>query len=160
MVEVSVPIEAAPMPPNVHPWIKWIAEPRHASLVLGVLHLVLVVAGVAAVLIPDDNGYNHALGPSTADVWGVLLILGGGLGATGALPGWWYLEQVGLWIEVVGVGLWVAALWMAQLDPPSVSTYRTCLALALALMLAHRYLRIDGAGLDPRRATGAPCPYR
>lgn len=151
MVEVSVPMEAATMPPNAHPWIRWVAVPRNISAVLSVFHLGVIAAGLAAISIPDDHPYNHALHSASADSWGAMLVIGGALGFVGALPGWWWLERIGLYLEVIGLALYVAALWLLTAEPAQVLAFRTAMAGSLILASVNRYLRIAGAGLDPRR---------
>lgn len=144
------------MPPNVHPWFRWIAEPRHISALLSVFHLGVIAAGIAATLIPDAHPYNRALNAVSVDAWGSLLVAGGTLGFIGALPGWWWLERVGLYLEILGFVVYTAALCVNSAEPAALTAFRTAMAASLILACVNRYLRIAGAGLDPRRGPTAP----
>lgn len=142
--------------PRPHSLWVWVAEPRTVTAVGAAPYPLLLAAGLAGFLAPPA-GALAALGhPTLVDLWCTLLVLGGGLGLAGSLPGWWYVERAGLLGAASGLGMYAVAVSQLPGLPGEVLAARVFLTAALIASLAARWVRISGATLDPSRAPNAP----
>lgn len=95
-------------------WMK-IAEPRVQRITFFILYLLHAAAGLA-LLFAEPVPVQYVFGQWPAVVWGVLLVVGGGVGAVAVLPGWNFLERVGIAAIVIGIAM--ASLLILALVPP------------------------------------------
>lgn len=83
---------------------RWIAEPRVQRTSFFVIYLMHIVAGFG-ILIGRPDAIEGILGGGLTAAWAGFLIFGGGAGAAAVLPGWNYIERIGILSVLVGVAL-------------------------------------------------------
>lgn len=128
-------------------WVVWIAEPRHITVAIAVLHLLGTAAGILGAL-PDEPITMQDL---LNAVYGIPLALGGVLGVIAALRGWWYMERAALAMEGLAVLMRQALIVSVATTPPLETSSRVLMLAMLQVALIVRWLSIAGPALDPTR---------
>lgn len=128
----------------------WVKEPRTLTYLSCLAYALLAaLTGLSALLVPPTS-ITHHLGPLVTTTWGGLILVGGVLAIAGCLPGWWWLERVG----IVGIsgGLVIYALVVISLNSTSSGNRlpQTGAILVCLVFMAIRWLRVRGAFADPR----------
>ena len=110
-------------------------EPRIITAATGITWSILIGIGVAALLAPPAT-ISHQMGPTLTVVWAILLIVGGALGLVGCLPGWFWIERVGLILTGTGASMYLAVvLLLHYAEPGSRLVQAGFVTLALASLV-------------------------
>lgn len=127
-----------------------VREPRVLSLLSWTAHIALGVTG-AATLAVLPGVMDGVAGPIAASITSGLLILGGLLGAIGALPGWQFTERLGLMSSMMGLLLYGLVLIYIKVAIPGASLSLIPLALTYVALtwLASRWIRIKDHVFEP-----------
>jgi hypothetical protein len=128
-----------------------IAEPRIANILQFFVYLSLLTAGLTAFVDPPTLTL-AILGPALTGMWATFLTFGGLIGAVAVLPGWWWLERVGLIAAGAGLLIYGVILLSLQSVETGSSNYFPALAIACAFLFAQamRWNQIRGLQLAPR----------
>lgn len=119
---------------------RWVAEPRVLRTTFFVLYLFHAAAGLS-ILLAEPSTATHVLGPVPAAVWGGLLLFGGGIGAVAVLPGWNFLERVGIVAIIAGIAM--ASLLIIAIPAMSAGVFSLWLLItAWIVVFAHRLWEI------------------
>lgn len=124
-------------------WFLMIQEPRHIRIAMFVFYALVLATGVEGFYDSPGRFFN-ATGPFIIYSIATFFVLGGIAGAIAILPGYWWLEKVGLVAIAFGIamrGVLVGAL--------GVSIQGAFLLLALVVLLVVRFLSIRRADLAP-----------
>lgn len=121
---------------RLHALWRRVAEPRVQRATFFVLYLLHAGAGLG-LLFAEPYPVIAVLGQWPTFVWGILLVVGGGVGAVAVLPGWNFLERVG--IGAVIVGIIMASLLIVALVPPGGAAFAIwMLVTAWIVVFAYR----------------------
>lgn len=125
-------------------------EPRIITAATGAMWAILIGIGTAALLAPPAS-ISHQMGPALTIVWAILLMVGGSLGLVGCLPGWFWVERVGIILASSGAAMYLAVVVMLHYaEPGSRLVQAGFVTLALASLVG-RWLRVRGPQIDPTR---------
>ena len=125
-------------------------EPRIITAATGVMWSILIGIGAAALLAPPAT-ISHQMGPTLTVVWAILLIVGGALGLVGCLPGWFWIERVGLILAGTGATMYLAVVLMLHYAEPGSRLVQAGFVLLGIGSLVVRWLRVRGPQIDPTR---------
>jgi hypothetical protein len=128
-----------------------IAEPRIANSLQFAVYLSLFVAGITAFVDPPTLTL-AILGPALTGMWATFLTFGGLVGSVAVLPGWWWLERVGLLAAGVGLLIYGIILLTLQYTDELATNHFPAIALVVAFFFAQsmRWNQIRGLQLAPR----------
>lgn len=126
-----------------------IAQPRVQRVGFFVLYGFHLVAG-AAVAIGEPILF-HGIGGLQTLVWGGFLLLGGLLGMISVLPGWNYIERVGILSIVVGVAIYSAILAFSPVDDVPLRIATWCFVSAWVVVFLLRSWEIRLYLIAPRK---------
>lgn len=136
-------------------WEK-IVSPKHMTLAYFCIYAVTVIGGLVSVFIPPVT-LQYELGPALTVIWGSLILLGGITGLVSVLPGWWWLERLGIVLAVTGIGIYFAILVYIQLEiyssPYAAGSRWTQLSMTFLAMSVFivRWLFIRAYSFAPRK---------
>lgn len=129
-----------------------IHEPRVAK----VFHLIgyLLAVGIGAVTLwRPPTSIETPLGPTLTTTWGALILTGAIAATVAVLPGWWWLERLGIYSIAAGALIYFAVVLTlhAQGSPGSSRLTQAGVILAFAWMVsANRLWEIRGYTFEPR----------
>lgn len=133
-------------------WIKrfwWrVAEPRVQRAAFLILYLFHITAG-GAVIIGQPTDIAGLSGEQTI-IWGMFLIMGGALGAVSVLPGWNFLERVGVAAVLVGIAIYSVALATTPATNPPIRVAFWCFVTGWLVVFALRLWEIRRYLIAPR----------
>lgn len=121
-----------------------IAEPRVTRLLYFIIYMSLLVAGILIIVEPPSD-FQDVIGSRLVDIFGGFIALGAIFCAFSVLPGIWWLERVGIFALVTGLGVYFLILVGLQSSPIGFSV-----SFAFLLTFVLRWLDIHGAQLAPR----------
>lgn len=125
-------------------------EPRIVTAWTGLTWVVLIGIGTSALLAPPAT-ITHQMGPVLTVVWAVLLLVGGILGLTGCLPGWYWVERVGIILAGTGALMYLAVVLALHYAEPGSRLVQAGFIVFAVAYLGVRWLRIRGPQIDPTR---------
>ena len=125
-------------------------EPRIITAATGVMWAILIGIGTAALLAPPAT-ISHQMGPTLTIVWAILLMVGGALGLVGCLPGWFWIERVGLILAGTGASMYLAVVLLLHYAEPGSRLVQAGFVILSLDFLVVRWLRIRGPQIDPTR---------
>ena len=125
-------------------------EPRIITAATGVMWSILIGIGTAALLAPPAT-ISHQMGPTLTIVWAILLIVGGLAGLVGCLPGWFWIERVGLILTGTGASMYLAVVLMLHYAEPGSRLVQAGFVILSLDFLVVRWLCIRGPQIDPTR---------
>ena len=125
-------------------------EPRIITAATGVMWAILIGIGTAALLAPPAT-ISHQMGPALSVVWATLLMVGGALGLVGCLPGWFWIERVGLILAGTGATMYLAVVLLLHYAEPGSRLVQAGFVILSLASLVVRWLRIRGPQIDPTR---------
>ena len=133
-----------------------IVSPKHMSVAYFGIYIVTVAGGMVSVFIPPVT-LHHELGPVLTFVWGSMILVGGMIGLMSVLPGWWWLERLGIILAVTGIGIYFAIVTYLQINsywaPGSAGSRLTQMAITIlaASVFGIRWLFIRSYSFAPRK---------
>jgi hypothetical protein len=122
-----------------------VEEPRVLRVAQFSLYLTLTFLG-GVFLSDPPRSYEGVLGVVLAWVFGVSITAGGLFGALAVLPGWWWLERLGIISLWTGLGMYIVVA--ASLQASSVGLG---VAVALAIAMLIRWLTVREYQVAPGR---------
>lgn len=125
-------------------------EPRVVTAAQSIVWVILALSGWAALASPPPQLAGEA-GPVLTLAWGLLLALGALAGLIGCVPGWWWVERLGIIATTTGALMYAAVLATMHVIGSGSQLAPAGLTLALIATLWVRWLRIAGPALDPTR---------
>lgn len=125
-------------------------EPRVITAATGVMWAILIGIGAAALLAPPAT-ISHQMGPTLTVVWAILLMVGGLAGLVGCLPGWFWIERVGLILTGTGASMYLAVVLLLHYAEPGSRLVQAGFVILTLDFLVVRWLRIRGPQIDPTR---------
>ena len=125
-------------------------EPRIITAATGVMWAILIGIGTAALLAPPAT-ISHQMGPTLTVVWAILLMVGGLAGLVGCLPGWFWIERVGLILAGTGASMYLAVVLLLHYAEPGSRLVQAGFVILSLDFLVVRWLRIRGPQIDPTR---------
>ena len=125
-------------------------EPRIITAATGIMWSILIGIGAAALLAPPAT-ISHQMGPTLTVVWAILLIVGGALGLVGCLPGWFWIERVGLILAGTGATMYLAVVLLLHYAEPGSRLVQAGFVLLGIGFLVVRWLQVRGPQIDPTR---------
>ena len=129
---------------TIRDWFYLIQEPRVVRLIMLAFYTCTAWAGYVAVAESPDLFFKAA-GPLIVYSIAGFLILGGILGGIAILPGYWYIEKLGLLSIAFGL-LCRAILIQALAGSPLAAS----LLASTIILVAVRWVSIRGADLAPK----------
>ncbi|MCD2170354.1 hypothetical protein LPW41_11665 [Microbacterium sp. JC 701] len=129
-----------------------IHEPRVAK----VFHLIgyLLAVGIGAVTLwRPPTSIETPLGPTLTTIWGALILTGAVAAAVAVLPGWWWLERIGIYCVATGALIYFAVVMTLHVQGPPGASRLTQAGVILAfawLVSANRLWEIRGYTFEPR----------
>lgn len=124
-----------------------IAEPRVQRITYLIVYLLHAVGGIG-VLWSDPTSITYVLGRWPAVIWGCLLVVGGVFGAVAVLPGWNYIERIGIFGITIGVGMASLLLWASP--PGGVALLLWSLVTGWLAIFLYRAWEIRGYTVAPK----------
>ena len=115
----------------------WIAEPRVQRVSYLVVYLLHIAAGFGIGII-QPRAVNYVMGDIVAYVWAGFLVLGGTVAAIAVLPGWNYVERLGLLSLMFGVGLTSIFIIANPWEPPGLDLIIWALVTGWVVMFLYR----------------------
>lgn len=117
----------------------WIAEPRVQRAAYFVIYLMHVLSG-AAIILGQPDPVAHAIGAPLTAAWGMFLAGGGLIGAIAVLPGWNFVERIGIVAVLFGVALCsVVILGTPGLTPGTALAFWALVAAWVVVFLLRAY---------------------
>lgn len=136
-----------------------IEEPRWVTSCQIAIYLLATAIGVATILSPP-NTLIHVWGGPLATAWGLLMTVGGTLGALACYKGLWWLEARALGFIALGVFLRMILVGALHVTEPG-SRLVQWLELSMILVaLVTRWLRIRDLPIDPTRSRDRDSAHR
>lgn len=129
-----------------------IHEPRVAK----VIHLVgyLIALGIGSVTLwRPPTSIETPLGPTLTTIWAALILVGGIASTVAVLPGWWWLERIGIFCVAGGALIYFGVVLTLhfQGSPESSRLTQAGVILGFAwLISANRLWEIRGYTFEPR----------
>lgn len=126
-----------------------IAEPRVQRVAFLSVYLLHIVAGLALIVV-QPVAARYAFGTIVTYTWGAFFILGGLIGALGVLPGWNFIERVGLLSLMFGVGLSSLFIAANPWSPVGIEVVIWSLVTGWLVMFLYRLWEIRGYSIAPK----------
>lgn len=86
-----------------------ITEPRHVKVVYWIYYVIAIVAGAYTFIRPPEL-VEITIGLQLTWAFSAFLLLGGLAGAVSVFRGWWWLERLGDWSCLLGIGVFQAVI--------------------------------------------------
>ena len=128
---------------------KLLQEPRAVTATMAVSWMIGLGIGAVTVLSPPTT-LTGALGHMTI-VMGCLMLIGSAFGVTGCLSGWWWVERCGVIAAGTGTAIYASTLIVIQYQQAGSRLTQLGFILLVVCFLITRWLRIQGAQVDPTR---------
>lgn len=127
-----------------------VTEPRHMSVVYGGVYTVAALIGVATFLVPPTTIAGE-LGPMLSSAWAALFIVGGVLGMSTVLPGWWKWERWAIALNLAAIGIYGYVVITLHFTATGSRLTQLGVLVLAALLFIVRWLLIRGRTYGPRR---------
>lgn len=128
-------------------WEK-IAVPRVQRIAYTTVYMLHIVAGVALAIVQPAKG-THPYGDIVAYSWAAFFILGGIVASLGILPGWNYIERLGVLSLMFGVGVTIVAIAANSWHPIGIEVVIWSLIAGWLVIFVHRLWEIRGYLIAP-----------
>lgn len=136
--------------PVVRLWYR-IRQPRVERAAYLLVYTVLAIGG-SSVLNDPPRSIEGELGAALTFTWGGFLLVGGVAGAAAVMPGWWFLEKMGVASLATGLALYASTVgWLHFSEGSGNRLPQLCVVSAPAILLALRAWKIRGLDYEPRR---------
>lgn len=117
----------------------WIAEPRVQRVAYFIIYLMHVLSG-GAIILGQPDIVAHAIGQPLTVAWGLFLAGGGTVGAVSVLPGWNFVERIGIVAVLFGVALCsIVVFWVPGLSVGTAIAFWALIAAWLVVFLLRAY---------------------
>lgn len=129
-----------------------IHEPRIAKVIHLIGYLIAVGIGTVTLWRPPTS-IETPLGPTLTTLWGAAILLGAIAAAVAVLPGWWWLERLGIYSVAVGALIYFGVVVTLHAQGPAGSSRLTQAGMILGfawLISANRLWEIRGYTFEPR----------
>jgi energy-converting hydrogenase Eha subunit C len=120
-----------------------IAEPRVIRIMLFWLYVIMLLAGLATMGRPPSR-FEGVLGVTLVFIFAGFIFIGALFALVAVLPGFWWLERVGLILLISGMGIYSVAIVAL-----GASIFSTIISIAFALAFAVRFQEIRRYQLAP-----------
>lgn len=139
----------------------WLAleEPRWVTACQIAIYLLTTAIGVATIISPP-NTLIHVWGGPLATAWGLLMTVGGTLGALACYKGLWWLETRALGFIVLGVFLRMVLVGALHVTEPGSRIVQWLELSMIFVALVVRWLRIRDLPIDPTRSRDRDSAHR
>ncbi|HXH34318.1 MAG TPA: hypothetical protein VNJ54_07895 [Plantibacter sp.] len=87
---------------KLHALWQRIREPRIIKTMYLTYYVVAVWVGVVTLINPP-NSISGEIGGFLTLVWSLFFLIGGAMGVGAVLPGWWWLERLGIFAILTGI---------------------------------------------------------
>lgn len=131
---------------------KLLQEPRVVTAITAACWAIGLGIGIATLLTPPLTIVG-TIGNMTS-IMAIGMIIGGTLGLTGCLSGWWWIERCGIIAAGTGIGIYIVTLIALHMTQEGSRLTQLGFVLWAVGSLAARWFRIDGAQVDPLRGRG------
>jgi len=128
---------------------KSIAEPRVQRVAFLIVYLLHVVAGIALAVVQPRAG-NYEFGTMVTNAWASFFIIGGSLGAIAVIPGWNYVERVGLLALMFSIGLTSLFISANPWSPQGLDVIIWALVTGWLVMFLYRLWEIRVYAIAPK----------
>jgi hypothetical protein len=128
---------------------KAIAEPRVQRVAFFVVYLLHIVAGVALGLV-QPRAANYEFGNLVTNAWASFFIIGGVLGALAVIPGWNFVERVGLLSLMFAIGLTSLFIAANPWSPAGLDVIIWALVTGWLVMFIYRLWEIRVYAIAPK----------
>lgn len=132
---------------------RWVAEPRVQRVSFFVIYVMHIVSGIG-VLIGQPPAIENVLGGSLSAILAGFMMLGGTVGAVSVLPGWNYIERVGILSVLVGVALCSIVIAWSPWANPGVQLAVWALVTAWIVVFLYRTYEIRLYLIAPHEQRG------
>lgn len=126
-----------------------IAEPRVQRVTFLVVYLLHIVAGMALAIV-QPAAARYEFGSLVTYVWGGFFVLGGVLGALAVLPGWNFLERVGLLSLMFAIALTSLFIAVNPWSPVGIEVIIWALITGWIVVFLYRLWEIRGYLTAPK----------
>ena len=123
-----------------------IPQPITISYSLG--YVVCLGMGISALIEPPSS-FSYAWSDLVTRGWGLLLVIGGLLGAWAALFGKWLIEKPAILFVGAGLAMYASVVLMLHLQQPGNRLIQFLLIILALDFLLVRYLRIHKYSYEP-----------
>lgn len=129
-----------------------IHEPRVAKVIYLIGYVIAVAIGVVTLWRPPTS-IETPLGPGLTAIWAVLILAGATASTVAVLPGWWWLERLGILSVAGGALIYFGVVLSLHFQGPPDSSRLTQAGVILGfawLISANRLWEIRGYTFEPR----------
>ncbi len=131
-----------------HVW-RLIPEPRAVTAVMLVAWGVVIGVGTLVLLDPPRS-ISGEVGSVLSLVWGIVLTVGGALGALGCAIRFWWLERAGAFLTIAGLLIYLSTIVHLHVVEEGNRLVQAFTVFGFMLLFLTRLLRIWGLHADPR----------
>ena len=119
----------------LHTWWLKVPEPRIFSFIYAIAYFVCIIGGLATYMYPPQTLLG-LVGQGTMQTMGIIMVVGGTIGAVGGTREAWKFERLGIYSILLGLGayLWIVS-HLAIFDSGSRFAQLTAIVLAVILFL-------------------------
>jgi lysylphosphatidylglycerol synthetase-like protein (DUF2156 family) len=130
-------------------WLR-VQEPRALSAIYFFAYVAITIVGVAVTVDPPRT-VQGSIGHALVVLWAILLLVGGGIGASSVLQGAWWLERVGA--IACGFAMLIYGVAIAGTPATQISLRIATLAFITfaALAFAARLVKVSRYAYDPEK---------
>lgn len=128
---------------------KRIAEPRVQRVTFFAVYLLHVVAGIALAAV-QPAAANYEFGAVVTFVWAGFFVLGGLLGAISVLPGWNFVERVGVLSLMFAIALCSLFIAANPWSPTGLEIVIWSLVTSWIVVFLYRLWEIRGYAIAPK----------
>lgn len=129
-----------------------ITEPRVLKLFYFGAYLLATWVGLVTLIHPPAS-IEGALGAFITSFWASLIIVGGAAATVAVLPGWWWVERLGVWLILTGAAIYEGVIVTLHVTGPEGASRLTqagFVALACGLFIL-RLILTRKWDFEPRR---------
>lgn len=137
-----------------HPSFKdlWrrIQEPRFVTAIQAIEYVVVVIAGIIALISPPAT-VTAVMGGTLMHVTGIMLVTGGTIALIGTPGGIWWLERIGLLAILGGLSSYLSVVIHLELTAGGSRLLQIAVITIALLSLLKRLVRIWNLEFDPEK---------
>ncbi|GAA4680579.1 hypothetical protein [Nocardioides nanhaiensis] len=126
-----------------------VREPRVERFIMLATYLLALMMGVSAWFNPPSS-IEGTIGVALTSAWAILLMVCGGFGAAGVLPGLWWAERVATKAGMTGAAIYAAVVAYLHFDGPGNRLPQFGAIAIVVLVFIGRAYKVRGINYEPR----------
>lgn len=127
-----------------------ITEPRRLKVTFALIYAGVLAMGIVALIYPPSV-IDGELGDILSGCWAAFFIVGSAAGLGAVLPGWWWVERLGIYAILAGCLIYLGVVVSIDLHSPRTDITEIGLSLLAAfLFFPLRWSTIRKYSYEPR----------